>query len=160
MWWDQTCSFEGGFRVNVKNKVRNIFVMTYSQKLIFNYSKTIQEVWKIKFLKSFNQKNICYEKCKSFWTLKPWVRDNKSFWKYFVCKNQSTENSILRKSKFILISISKISMWAYNLMVNNIVRSKYFLWKIIKLKYYFLTIYLDVLSKVHLQSNLYLQETR
>ena len=134
--------------------------MTYSQKLIFNYSKTIQEVWKIKFLRSFNQKNIYYEKSKSFWTLKPWIRDNKSFWKYFICKNQSTENVILRKSKFILISISKISMWAYNLMVKNIVRSKYFLWKIIKLKYYFLTIYLDLLSKVHLQSNLYLQETR
>ena len=28
-----------------------------------------------------------------------------------------------------------------------------FLWKIIKLKYYFLTIYSDLLSKVHLQSN-------
>ena len=35
-----------------------------------------------------------------------------------------------------------------------------FLWKIIKLKYYFLTIYSDLLSKVHHQSNLYLQETR
>ena len=33
-----------------------------------------------------------------------------------------------------------------------------FLWKIIKLKYYFLTIYSDLLSKAHLQSNLYLQE--
>ena len=30
----------------------------------------------------------------------------------------------------------------------------------IKLKYYFLTRYSDLLSKVHLQSNLYLQESR
>ena len=35
-----------------------------------------------------------------------------------------------------------------------------FSWKIIKLKYYFLTMYSDLLSKVHHQSNLYLQENR
>ena len=41
----------------------------------------------------------------------------------------------------------QISMWAYNLMVNNIAQASTFLWKIIKLKYYFLTIYSDLLSK-------------
>ena len=45
-------------------------------------------------------------------------------------------------------------MRAYNLMVNNMSEASTFLWKIIKLKYYFLTIYSDLLSKVHLQSNL------
>ena len=38
-------------------------------------------------------------------------------------------------------------------MVNNIIRRI-----IIEFKYYFLTIYLDLLSKDYLQSNLYLQE--
>ena len=33
-----------------------------------------------------------------------------------------------------------------------------FLWKIIKLKYYLLTTYSDLLSEVHLQSNFYLPE--
>ena len=51
-------------------------------------------------------------------------------------------------------------MWAYNFMVNYIARNKYILWKIIKFKCYFLSIYSDLLSKVYLQNNLYLQETR
>ena len=51
-------------------------------------------------------------------------------------------------------------MWAYNLMVNNIFRSKYIFVENKKMKYYFLTIYSDLLSKVHLQSNFYLQEPR
>ena len=51
-------------------------------------------------------------------------------------------------------------MWAYNLMVNNIVRSKYIFVGNNKIEYYFLTIYSDLLSKVHLHGNLYLHETR
>ena len=51
-------------------------------------------------------------------------------------------------------------MRAYNLMVNNMSEASTFLWKIIKLEYYFLTIYSDLLSKVHLQGDLYLLETR
>ena len=51
-------------------------------------------------------------------------------------------------------------MRAYNLMVNNMSEASTFLWKIIKLKYDFLIIYSDLLSKVHLQNNFYLQETR
>ena len=45
-------------------------------------------------------------------------------------------------------------------MVNNIVRSKYIFVENNKIEILFLTTYSNLLSKVHLQSNLYLQETR
>ena len=46
--------------------------------------------------------------------LKPWICENKSFAKkYFVRKNQSTQNGILRKSNFIL------SFIYYIYLVNN-----------------------------------------
>ena len=67
---------------------------------------------------------------------------------------------ILNKLSEHLCFFKKISMWAYKLMVNNIVRSKYIFVENNKLKNYFLNIYLDLLSKVHLQSNLYLEEAR
>ena len=51
-------------------------------------------------------------------------------------------------------------MWGYNLMVKtSLEASAFFLWKIIKLIYYFWNIYLHLLSKVYFQSNHYLQET-
>ena len=39
----------------------------------------VLEKFKLKFWRSFNQKNIYYERYKQFWTLKPWIRGNKSF---------------------------------------------------------------------------------
>ena len=51
-------------------------------------------------------------------------------------------------------------MLAYNSIVSNIITSRYFLWKIIKLECDFLTEYLDLLYKFHLQSNLYVQEAK
>ena len=50
--------------------------------------------------------------------------------------------------------ILKISMWAYNLMVNNIIKSKYIF--VENKKIYFLTIYLDLISKVHFQSVIFI----
>ena len=49
----------------------------------------------------------------------------------------------------------KISVWAYNLKVNNIVRSKYIFAENNKIEILFSNyIYLDLLSKIHLQNNL------
>ena len=52
---------------------------------------------------------IYYEKWKQFWTLKPWIHENKSFAKdvkvLFVRENQSTQNAILRKNSIVLLSI-------------------------------------------------------
>ena len=47
-------------------------------------------------------------------------------------------------------------MWAYNLMVNNIFRSKYIFVENKKNE----ILFSNLLSKVHLQSNFYLQEPR
>ena len=45
-------------------------------------------------------------------------------------------------------------MWAYNLMVNNIIKSKYIFVENKKIN--FLTIYLDLISKVHVQSVIFI----
>ena len=45
-------------------------------------------------------------------------------------------------------------------LVNNIIRSKSIFVENIKIEVLFSNIYLDVLSKIHLQGHLYLQETR
>ena len=55
-----------------------------------------------------------------------------------------------------LLTILKISMWVYNLMVNNIVRSKYVFVKNNKIQILFSNYILGLTFK----SNLYLQETR
>ena len=59
-------------------------------------------------------------------------------------------------SAYIGINL-KISMWAYNLMGKNIVRSKYIFVENNKIEILFSNYFFGLASKVHLQSNLYLQ---
>ena len=51
--------------------------MVYIHENWFLYGPKVLEKLKLKFWRSFNQKNIFYyERCKQFWTLKPWIREN------------------------------------------------------------------------------------
>ena len=60
----------------------NIFAMVYIHENWSLYDLKVLEKLKLKlkFWTSFNEKNIYYyERSKQFWTLKPWIREKKSF---------------------------------------------------------------------------------
>ena len=60
---------------NTKKWEKNFSVL----EQIWRLDLKIIDKLKLNFWRSFNPKNIYYERCKQIWTLKLWIRENKSF---------------------------------------------------------------------------------